>query len=81
MPWAIKPIFGFSFDKIIQKIHKTKYIIFITSFVNFYCYLMFSFYPLNPITFLLIKLLNVITSVFTNIICEYLLVLSTKKAN
>lgn len=74
----MKPLYGYLFDKLIQKIHKTKYVVIVISLMNFICFYIFSNYKINWIVFLVLRLLNIIQRVFINITCEYLLVLSTK---
>lgn len=74
----MKPLYGYLFDKLIQKIHKTKYVVIFISLMNFICFYIFSNYKINWIVFLVLRLLNIIQRVFINITCEYLLVLSTK---
>lgn len=81
MPWSIKPIFGFMFDQSMKKIQKTKYIVYVCCIVKFIGYLIITYIPLNWISFYSIRFFMVLAGLFINILCEYLLVLSTKKAN
>ena len=81
IPWCLKPIFGFFFDNIIQKIKKTKYIIIVDSFILMFCYYILVFTEPSILFFYLIMIVINLAFLFNNIICEYLLVLTTKREN
>jgi hypothetical protein len=81
MPWSIKPIFGFSFDQIIKKIHKTKYVVYMCCIVKFFVYFLIVNLKIHWILFYMLNTIMVISGLYISIICEYLLVISTKKAN
>lgn len=81
LPWSLKPIFGYLFDQIMKKIHKTKYIIYLCCSLKIICFLLVADFPQHSLTFYFIYFIVGLCDLFINIICEYLLVLSTKKAN
>lgn len=80
-PWCIKPVFGYIFDQIIRKFKKTKYIIFVTCLVRIVCFSYLANAQLTVFTFYLFSLIISFASLFENIICEYLLLISTKHEN
>lgn len=81
IPWCLKPIFGFFFDRIIQKIKKTKYIIITTSLILITSFNLLAFKDFAEIYFYIILIIINLAFLFNNIICEYLLVLTTKREN
>jgi len=81
LPWCIKPVFGYIIDILVLKVKKTKYIVLCTASLRvilFAC--VFAFEP-GIYFFYLITLVVVLCSLFENIIAEYTLVISSKKAN
>ena len=80
-PWCIKPVFGFLTDRIIKSIRKTKYIVIVSSFVRIIGYSILAQFKLNLYTFHILLFIIGIGALFENIVCEYLLLLSTRKAN
>ena len=81
LPWCLKPIFGFTFDHIMNKYKKTKYIIIATSLMRILIYYNLSVFKMGSLTFHLVLFLLNIVAVFENVACEYILVLSSKSAN
>lgn len=81
LPWSIKPVFGFSFDQIMKRTKKTKYTVYCCSVIKFVVYLWLVTQKIHWVLFYVLNFINVLASLYIAIICEYLLVLSTKKAN
>lgn len=81
IPWCIKPVFGYFFDQIIQKYKKTKNIIIITSISRIIMFGILAHFKVSVSVFFLLLLLINLAAMFENIVCEYLLLISTKRAN
>lgn len=80
-PYTLKPIFGFFYDKIINRYHKTKYIIFLCSALRIITSLFLAYNRTNWIVFTLMIFLTTIAELFERIVAETSLVISTKKEN
>lgn len=81
IPWTMKPIFGFIFDQIMKKLKKSKYLVFITAVIKILCYLSLGFFKTPTWLFYIIFFIITMSNLFLSIICEYLLVISSQKAN
>jgi hypothetical protein len=64
-----------------KKIHKTKYVIYMSSIVKFFGFFLIIYMKMHWLFFYLVNFIMIIAGLYISIICEYLLVLSTKKAN
>lgn len=80
-PWTLKPIFGFSFDQIMKVLPKSKYLVYICAVIKITCYLALGYFQTSVGVFFILYFLIVLCNLYISIICEYLLVLSSKKAN
>lgn len=80
-PWCIKPIFGYIFDKLMIRLGKPKYIIICTSLVRVIVFSGLANFKFEVYSFHFSLLLISFCQLFENILCEYLLLLSTKRAN
>lgn len=81
LPWCIKPVFGYIIDTLVLKVKKTKYIVICTASLKIFLFAsVFAFEP-GVFFFYLITFLVLLCSLFENIIAEYTLVISSKKAN
>ena len=81
LPWCLAPFLGFLVDNIIQKFGKTTYIIIVTSIIRIFIFSTLAGTQTGISSFHFLQFLITIISVFESILCEYLLLLSTKKAN
>lgn len=81
VPWTLKPIFGFSFDQIMKVLPKSKFLVYICCLVKAICFFVMAKYPPNTFFFYIIYFITILCGLYVSIICEYLLVLSSKKAN
>lgn len=81
IPWCIKPVFGYLIDQILFKIRYTKYLIIAIEVIRFIVFLILSNFQLNWIQFYIAIFINSCCTLFENIVCEYILVVSTKKEN
>lgn len=81
LPWCIKPVFGYIFDNLVLRIGKTKYIVYVTSCVRILIFSMIAFYPVGEIVFYIGFFILSLAALFENIICEYTLVITTKREN
>lgn len=78
IPWTLKPIFGFIFDQIMKKLKKGKYMVFLCAILKILCYLSLGYFKTNTAVFFILYFLITMGNLFISIICEYLLVLSSK---
>lgn len=81
LPWCVKPMFGYVIDKLIVRLRSARLLIVISS-VMIICVLTPFVYtePNTPFFYSILFVLS-ISVMMQNIVCEYLLVLSTKKSN
>ena len=81
IPWCIKPILGFVTDKIIKRTRKVKYMVMVSSVIRIMLFSFLSYTSPGMFVFFTILTLNIICSLFENIVLEYSLVVETKKEN
>jgi Na+/melibiose symporter-like transporter len=81
LPFGIKPVFGYLSDRMLNQIGKTKIIISTAALARTVIYLcMFSF-DLNIVAFYFLLFFVNLCQLFENIMCEYILVVTTKIEN
>lgn len=81
IPWCIKPVFGFVYDKLVVKLRRIGPIILIASVVRIICSLILAFFIVNTYVLILIFFLYTLASLAENICCESTLVKLTKEEN
>lgn len=81
LPWCIKPVFGYIFDNLVLNIGKTKYIVIVTSIIRIIIFSIIAFYPVGEFFFYVGFFILSLAALFENIICEYTLVITTKREN
>ena len=81
LPWCIKPVFGFLYDKLIIRIKRVTLVIFGAAFFRIITSLYLYFIDTNVYAFILILLITVFSNLAENICCECTLVKMTKKDN
>lgn len=81
LPFGIKPVFGYISDAILNKIGKTRFVFMVTSAARVLIYFLYLTFDLK-LAFFYVLLFSVnLCQLFENIMCEYVLVLTTKKEN
>ncbi len=76
--WGLKPILGYFIDRSLDYIGKTKYIIFLTCIIKIGLFFCLYAADTNFIQFHLLYFLVITCSVIENIVCEYILTVTTK---
>lgn len=81
LPWCVKPIFGFFYDKLMFKLQKIKYVIIVTSLLRMTGNIILSMTTVNVYALTLLFILNTLCTLAENICCECTLVKLSKKEN
>ncbi len=81
LPWCFKPIFGYTFDKMMSVLKKTKYIITTGAIIRILVFSVLTFVNVNAAMFYVFGFILSIVALYENIICEYMLLISSKKEN
>lgn len=81
IPWCIKPVFGYLTDQLIRKVQYTKLIVVICEMLRLMTLTYITHYDVGAALFYIIVFINSMCTLFENIICEYILVKSSKKEN
>lgn len=81
LAWDVKPLIGYLIDQLVPIIHKSTLIILVTSAIQICLLFLIGNYLPGVVWFVLVFFLVNVCLVFENVICEYLLVLSTKEKN
>lgn len=81
LPFGIKPVFGYISDAILNRIGKTKFVFMVTSSARVLIYSIFLTFDLHIAVFYVLLFSVNLCQLFENIMCEYVLVVTTKKEN
>lgn len=81
LPWCLKPIFGYIFDKLRKILKKSKYIVLFCAAARITIFSILSYVPVHYGAFYIFMFISSLLSLFENIICEYTLVVSSKQEN
>lgn len=81
IPWAIKFVFGYSYDLIIRKIKKSKYLIILVSLIRITVLIILYFVKMHWSLFLFLAIVSTFCGLYENIVSECMLVIMTKQEN
>lgn len=81
IPWCIKPVFGFIYDKLLLKLRRIRPIILTVTVTRIFCSVILAFFKVNTYVLVFIFLIYTLVSLVENICCESTLVKMTREEN
>lgn len=81
IPWCIKPLFGYLVDQLIQKIKYTRFMVICLEALRVLVLITLASQNLSTWQFYMLIFINSMCTMFDNIVCEYILVVSSKAEN
>lgn len=81
IPWGLKFIFGYSYDILLSKIHKSKYLVITLSIIRIFICLIIYYYNISTFVFVILAIIACLCGLYENIVSECMLVVMTKNDN